>query len=221
MRRLCITVAALAVLVTALVAGCSPGPRAVSAADAGPDGTGPAQRAVGPDAAVPSPLTPYATPTPASSPDADASAQEQILYELESRVLVEAAAPGPLSGWCDHAVSGDRDQTVTCTVRYQDQRVNFRVGVSGGSTIFSFRVSQRKAVITRRGVRAAYADYAYSSSGAAAPPQPDSVRCDAKLPERGLVDFDARTPYTCSYRVVGGSDTVTSAVTISADGPRF
>ncbi len=223
MRRLFPAVPLMAILLTALAAGCSVGPHAVSVDGAGPDGTVPATRTDGtgrPGAAVPSPLTPYSTPTPAVSPAPDASAQEQILYELESRVLIEAATPGQLSGWCDHPISGDRDQTVTCTVRYEDQRVSFRVGVGGGSTIFSFRASQRKAVITRSGVQAAYANYAYGS-GVGTPPVPDSVRCDAKLPDRGLVDFDARTPYTCSYRVVGGSAAVTSTVTISADGPRF
>ncbi|MGA8115222.1 MAG: hypothetical protein WCA46_16280 [Actinocatenispora sp.] len=205
----------------AFATGCSADGSGPTAAQGATGARSPGTTDDAPDAALPSPTAPYATPTPADSPPSDAPPGAQILYELEARVLAEAATPGQTSGRCDDRISGGRDQTVHCVVRYDDQSVTFAVAVSGDSTIFSYRATQQKAVITRRGVRAAFADYAYGADAGIGGPVPGSVRCDASLPERGLVDFATVTRYACSYRVEGAAHPTVSRVTISDHGPQF
>jgi hypothetical protein len=170
--------------------------------------------------AIASPTTPYETPTPTASPGDDASATEQILYELQSRVLAEAGTPGVVSGSCDADIPGSRDQRVTCTVRYEDLRVEFAVRVRGGRMVFGFTATQRRAPITRAGVVSAFARYAYGLDPGAATPEPGSVHCDASLPERGLVAYDQATRYGCSYRVDGEAP-VRAYVRITDQGPSF
>ncbi|HEY3503410.1 MAG TPA: hypothetical protein VGN37_11590 [Actinocatenispora sp.] len=206
--------AAFAALVAiGVLAGC------VSSADGAARGAG---AGAGPTAAgaIASPTTPYETPTPTASPGDDASARDQILFELQSRVLAEAGTPGVVSGSCDAAIPGSRDQQVTCTVRYEDLRVDFAVRVRGGRMVFGFTATQRRAPITRAGVVAAFARYAYGLDPGAATPEPGSVHCDESLPERALVGYDTPTRYACAYRV-GGTEPVRARVRVTEHGPLF
>lgn len=202
-----------ALVVIVVLAGC------VSSADGAARGAG---AGAGPTAAgaIASPTTPYETPTPTVSPGDDASARDQILFELQTRVLAEAGTPGVVSGSCDAAIPGSRDQQVTCTVRYEDLRVEFAVRVRGGRMVFGFTATQRRAPITRAGVVAAFARYAYGLDRGAATPEPGSVHCDESLPVRGLVGYDETTSFGCSYRV-GGKGPARSRVRITEQGPVF
>jgi hypothetical protein len=186
-------------------------------------GEGPASAGVSPSAGgsaggIASPTASYATPTPSGSPGSAASPDAQVRYELQARVLRQAGAPGLTGVGCDGHIDGRRDQTVRCTVSYDELRVPFTVVVTGGSMIFSFQASQSKAVLTSDGVTAAFARYAYGVDSGDAP-DAGSVRCDGGLPRRALVDFDRPTAYRCSFRTAAG--TVTGTVAIGADGPRF
>lgn len=198
----------LGALVGCTTSGAARG--AGSGAGAGPTGAG----------SIPSPTMPYETPTPTVSPGADASARDQILYELESRVLAEAGAPGVASGHCAADIPGSRDQHVTCTVRYEDLRVDFAVRVRGGRMVFGFTATQRRAPITRAGVHAAFARYAYAVDPSATMPEPGSVHCDEGLPERGMVAYDEVTRYACTYRM-GPDRAVRRHVRVTEQGPVF
>jgi hypothetical protein len=147
-----------------------------------------------------------------------ASPDQQVRYELAARVLRQAGVAGQESVSCDARIDGHSDQTVACVVGYDGLRVPFTVSVTGGAMMFSFQASQSKAVLTADGVAAAFGRHAYNVDTSDDPPVAGSVRC-GKMPDRVLVDFGRATPYSCSYRTTAG--TVTSTVSVGADGPAF
>ncbi len=200
--------AVLVVLTGGLVAACG-----VGAARAG--GSPSASASAG---GIASPTASYATPTPSGSPGPDASPDAQVRYELRARVLRQAGMPGQTGVSCDTRIDGHSDQTVRCVVGYDELKVPFTVTVTGGSMLFSFQASQSQTVLTADGVTAAFARHAYNVDTSDDPPAAGSVRC-GRLPARELVGFDRPTPYTCSLRTTAG--TVTSTVSVGADGPRF
>jgi len=82
---------------------------------------------------------------------------------------------------------------VTCTVNYDGLDVPFTVEVSGGSFLFTYTAKAKKFVLAGDGVRARFADWAVPYA------MPGSLRCDANLPDKKLLDPDEPTGYQCYY----------------------
>ncbi|GAA4202725.1 hypothetical protein [Actinocatenispora rupis] len=174
--------------------------------------------------AMPSPTAPYTTPTPASSPDDHASAKQQVLYELEARVMREAGVEGSATGSCDQDFDGSKNTTVTCTVTFENLHVPFTVDITNSIATatmisYTFKADQKKAPLTAEGVRTAFRASAYGST--ITHPKPGTVHCDAKLPKLELVGYAKTTRYKCSFQDGDTGTWNVQDVVITDDGPTF
>ncbi len=135
------------------------------------------------------------SPTPQVSPPGEtATPAEQILYDLQSRVVLTAGVPAPTTAECDASViTGTIDQHLTCTVTYQGLTISYEVQVEGGRQTFSWRATTTESVLTAAGVQAAYWRAFHADH--------DELRCD-DMPEAELVPLSEDTGYRC-YRRTG------------------
>ncbi|MGH3646128.1 MAG: hypothetical protein ACRDTM_02975 [Micromonosporaceae bacterium] len=182
MRRPRVVVSLLAALTLAL-AGCAQG---------GPGDPGVDYNKLGVE--VPSPSAPYKTPQPAGKPPGDsASPTQQILYDLQQRVVRTAGVSEKTKASCAGGlITGTVDQTVKCTVTYQGLKVTYQVEIAGGTPTFSWVATTEKAVLTAEGVGIAY----WAKFGRDA----EVVRCD-KMPKLKLVPLGKDTDFRCYHKV--------------------
>ncbi|HEX2418058.1 MAG TPA: hypothetical protein VHJ83_08045 [Micromonosporaceae bacterium] len=146
---------------------------------------------------VPSPSGRYATPDPkVKSPGDNASPSEQVLFDLQQRVVRTAGVAAPTTATCAGGViTGTVDQSVDCAVVYQGLRVTYRVEITGGTPTFSWVATTEKSVLTAEGVGRAY----WAKYGAEA----TAVRCD-KMPQKRLVRLGEDTDFRCYHEGPGG-----------------
>lgn len=157
---------------------------------------------------VPSPSSSYETPKPAGKPPGDAARpDEQILYDLQERVVATAGVQAETKAKCEGGViTGTVDQTVTCNITYEGLVVTYEVDIEGGTPTFNWTAVAESSVLTAEGVGLAY--WAKHGDDAA------ELRCD-KMPEKKLVKLGKDTGYRC-YRKP--KDTWTSDAVVLADG---
>jgi hypothetical protein len=191
--------AALGSVLAAMVAGCS------SPANSGVD-----YSKLG--VPVPSPSGSYAKPEPrGKAPGKNANPTEQILYDLQERVVRTAGVSEETKAACEGGViTGTVDQTVGCTVTYRGLTVKYRVEITGGSPTFSWVAATDKGVLAAVGVERAYwAKFGADSS---------AVRCD-KMPSVTLVPLGKDTDFRCYHK--GGDGWRQHAVTLKDGGISF
>lgn len=143
--------------------------------------------------AVPSPSTPYQTPKPKGKPPGtDASPTQQILYDLQERVVRTAGVVAKTKASCEGGlITGTVDQTVRCAVKYQGLKVTYKVEITGGTPTFSWVATTEQSVLTGEGVGIAYwAKYGRDAS---------AVRCD-KMPKLKLVPLGKDTDFRCYHK---------------------
>jgi hypothetical protein len=158
------------------------------------------------NSATPSPLVP--------SPAREATAQEKVLYSLYAKVIRQAGVAKATTGRCDSTVTGTSDQTVTCTVNYDGLDVPFTVEIHGGFW-FTYTAKATKFVLVGDGVRARFADWAVRYA------MPGSLRCDANLPDKKLLDPEEPTGYQCYYIDKPNRTTRAVRVKLSDSGVNF
>jgi hypothetical protein len=146
---------------------------------------------------VPSPDGRYVTPEPkVKRPGDNASPSDQVLFDLQQRVVRTAGVVAPTRATCAGGViTGTVDQTVDCTVAYQDLKITYRVEITGGTPTFSWVATTEKSVLTAEGVGRAY----WAKYGAEA----TAVRCD-KMPVKRLVPLGEDTDFRCYHKGSGG-----------------
>jgi hypothetical protein len=173
-----------ALILSAIVAGCD------APADPGVD-----YSKLG--VAVPSPSGSYAKPEPKGKPPGkNASPTDQILYDLQQRVVRTAGVSDETKAACEGGViTGTVDQTVGCTVTYRGLTVKYRVEITGGSPTFSWVATTDKSVLAAEGVALAY----WVKFGANA----TAVRCD-KMPAATLVALGKDTDFRCYHKTGDG-----------------
>ena len=144
---------------------------------------------------VPSPSGAYQTPKPAGkAPGDNASPTDQILYDLQQRVVAAAGVKADMSAACEGGViTGTVDQSVTCTITYDGLDVKYQVDIEGGTPTFNWSAVTGSTVLTSEGVGLAY----WAKHGTDSP----ELRCD-KMPEKKLVKLGKDTGYRC-YRKKG------------------
>lgn len=144
---------------------------------------------------VPSPSGSYETPKPpVRTPGDNASPTDQILYDLQQRVVAAAGVKAQMSAACEGGViTGTVDQTVTCTITYDGLDVKYQVDIDGGTPTFNWTAVTDSTVLTSEGVGLAY----WARYGADSP----ELRCD-KMPDKKLVKVGKDTGYRC-YRKKG------------------
>ncbi|MQA25723.1 MAG: hypothetical protein GEU94_09650 [Micromonosporaceae bacterium] len=157
---------------------------------------------------VPSPSGSYEIPKPAGKPPGDAARpDEQILYDLQERVVAAAGVPAKTKAECEGGViTGTVDQTVTCGITYEGLVVRYEVDIEGGTPTFNWTAVAESSVLTAEGVGLAY--WAKRGDDAA------ELRCD-RMPEKKLVKLGRDTGYRC-YRK--SKDTWVSDAVVLADG---
>ncbi|MGH3735886.1 MAG: hypothetical protein ACRDT6_09735 [Micromonosporaceae bacterium] len=172
-----------ALVVASALTGCGGG--------AGPGGSGVEYDKLGVE--VPSPSAPYRTPNPAGKPpDASANPTQQILYDLQQRVVRTAGVTAKTTAACAGGlITGTVDQTVTCTVAYLGLTVSYKVEITGGTPTFGWVATTEKSVLTAEGVGLAY--WAKFGKDASA------VRCD-KMPKLKLVPLGKDTDFRCYHK---------------------
>lgn len=209
------TVTAVAVLAVAagLTAGCGSGRHHRRPHRAAHSATPPPEDATGTVITSPAPGT---VPSPGTVPGRDAAPTDRVIYNLQTRLLRQAQAAGPVSGSCSAPINGTVPQQVTCTIVYQGLSVPFDVTVKPGQGVFTYAVKQLKGVLVAETVRGAW----YRQSTSVPEARADTVRCAAGLPPRELVDLDQSTRYTCSYRLRGGG-VVVRGVRLTTRGVEF
>ena len=151
--------------------------------------------------ATPSPLTP--------SPARGADPKTAIAYELERDTVKTAGVAAKTSTTCASPIDTTKDSTVMCTVDYAGLAVPYEVMIRGGSTIFSYRTSTTKGVLTRAKVLAERG----SSGGFASQ---EDVRCD--VPERSLVTLEEPTGATCTYKRNADDELQTQDIVLTDGG---
>lgn len=161
---------------------------------------------------VPSPSGPYVTPEPKMRPPGDnASPSDQVLYDLQQRVVRTAGVVATTAARCSGGViTGTVDQSVECTVTYQGLKITYDVKITGGTPTFSWVATTKKSVLTAAGVGRAY----WAKYGADA----TDVRCD-KMPEKRLVPIGEDTDFRCYYE--GPDGWVEHAVVLKDGGVTF
>ncbi|MGH3657801.1 MAG: hypothetical protein ACRDUA_14190, partial [Micromonosporaceae bacterium] len=89
---------------------------------------------------VPSPSGSYKKPKPeGKAPGENANPSQQILYDLQERVVRTAGVTAETEAQCAGGViTGTVDQTVTCTVTYQGLTIRYKVQITGGTPTFSW-----------------------------------------------------------------------------------
>lgn len=195
-RVVCAVVGGIAILGLVLT-GCNRAPTT----DSGPDYSN-----LG--VPVPSPSGEYVTPDPLGrSPGENASPADQVLYDLQQRVVRTAGVTARTAARCGGGViTGTVDQTLDCTVSYQGLKVKYHVEITGGTPTFSWVATTDKSVLTAEGVARAY----WARYGAEAA----EVRCD-KMPQKRLVPIGEPSDYRCYHQ---GSDGWAEHVVILKDG---
>ncbi|MGH3714658.1 MAG: hypothetical protein ACRDT4_14540 [Micromonosporaceae bacterium] len=183
MRRPRVVSLLVALVVATVLAGC--------ADNGGPGSSGVEYEKLG--VAVPSPSGPYQTPKPEGKPPGDnANPTQQILYDLQERVVRTAGVTAKTEASCEGGlITGTVDQTVKCSVTYQRLRVAYQVEITGGTPTFSWVATAERGVLTAEGVgRAYWAKYGRDA---------DEVRCD-KMPKARLVPLGKDTDFRCYHK---------------------
>lgn len=174
-----------------------------------PAETSSAASAAGPGVPVVS-AAPLATPLPLTpSPARGADPKTAIAYDLERDVVKIAGVAAKTSTTCASPVDTTKDSTVLCTVDYEGLAVPYEVKIRGGSTIYSYRTSTTKGVLTRAKVLAERG----SSGGFASQ---EDVRCD--VPERSLVTLEEPTGATCTYKRNADDELQTQDIVLTDGG---
>lgn len=157
---------------------------------------------------VPSPSGRYVTPDPPGRPPGDnASPSDQVLYDLQQRVVRTAGVSAKTAAKCAGGViTGTVDQAVDCKVSYQGLVVTYQVEITGGTPTFSWVATTEKSVLTAEGVgRAYWAKYGTDAT---------AVRCD-KMPQKRLVPLGEDTDFRCYHE---GSDGWAEHAVVLKDG---
>ncbi|MGH3740537.1 MAG: hypothetical protein ACRDT1_04280 [Micromonosporaceae bacterium] len=158
--------------------------------------------------ALPSPSGDYRNPKPKTDePGTSASPDEQILYDLQERVVGAAGVEAKTHARCvGGVITGTVDQSVTCKVRYRGLTVAYQVEIQGGSPTFTWSAKAKSGVLTAEGIGLAYwAKHNATSS---------QLRCD-EMPEKQLVKLGEDIGFRC-YRK--SEDGWKQDVVIVADG---
>lgn len=154
--------------------------------------------------------TPDENPSP--SPAADAPFNEQLAYELRSRTLKMADAPGKTTGDCPAHLESTQGTKVTCTTTYEGLKVTWDVTVGDkadwSDDYVKYEATPHQGILTRDGV----ASLLYGNFS------PDSVRCN-NIPEAVLVPLNVKTKYQCQT-VTGKEVGLPEAVRATDSGPR-
>ncbi|EYT83937.1 hypothetical protein CF54_04335 [Streptomyces sp. Tu 6176] len=131
-------------------------------------------------------------PEPSPSPAASAPFAEQLAYELRSRTLEMAAAPGSTTGKCPRTAVSKKGAKVTCTTTYKGLEVRWDVTLgdkapwSVSGDYVSYKALPRTGILTRDGVaRLFYGNFS-----------PDYLLCN-DIPEAVLAPLNAKSAYTC------------------------
>ncbi|MFI5914196.1 hypothetical protein [Dactylosporangium sp. NPDC051541] len=141
--------------------------------------------------------------------------ERQVLWKLEDRTLRQAGANGSLLGSCDQRIDGSAAVTTTCTITFDGLAVPFSVTAGAGGAYAQWRATQTSGPLIRTAVHAAW--YRYVSANA--PGATGTAMCDARMPERSLVNFSSPF-YECWY-TADGATVVRSVRLTEAAGVTF
>lgn len=142
------------------------------------------------------PVTAPTAPTPTPTIDPYAGDFEELTEELRWRVLAAAGVDQPTEVDCETDGIPDRSGTYGCTVTYDGVEVPFKVHFDVSEDLYGrrrsvFEIVQKKTVLTKEGVFAAFWRYG-KERGYTEP------RCD-DIPATTVVEV-GDTPYRCYYK---------------------
>ncbi|MFF1713167.1 hypothetical protein [Streptomyces sp. NPDC058268] len=169
--------------------------------------------------------SPKATPERKSNsvpePDPDAPFIEHVKYELATRTVKMAGAPGETSARCDKdSVRPARGASVTCTVTYEGIEVTWPVKLTGkpgfGGMDDGYEAQPSTGLLTREGALT----YFWGNNSDAG----TDLRCDT-LPRVTKVPLGRKSKFQCSYFAAkastDGSDMwITQSFYSTTDGVR-
>ena len=195
----------------------------VLAAGCGDDDSGARAEGAGGAAASPAVLPQKLTqpnmksvPEPDASPAEDASFAENLAYELRSKTLKMAQAPGDTTASCPKKISSTSGTTVTCTTTYEDLTITWKVTLGDkaawSDNYVTFEAAPDQGLITQEGVaKLLYGNYRDSI---------DYALCN-NIPKAVLAPLDQPSKYSCEVVDKGTAPTgYSTPVRATEAGPR-